>query len=399
MNIHEFQAKRLLADHGVPVPGGCAATSLEEAEAAMDTLPDGPVVVKAQIHAGGRGVGTFSDGFEGGVRVASSKEEALEFARRMLGNTLITHQTGSAGRLVRTIYLAEYCEIAKEYYLAILVDRTTSRPVIIASTEGGVDIERVAQERPERIVRVSIDPTLGLLDFQARSVAFALGLANTGLKQVIQIIGGLYRLFWEKDASLVEINPLIVSGSGELVALDAKVAFDDTALYRHPEIAALRDPNEENPREVEASRHSLNYIALDGDIACMVNGAGLAMATMDIIKHFGGNPANFLDVGGGATEEQVTKAFEIILGDKNIRGILVNIFGGIMHCDIIARGIIGAATTVEISVPLVVRLEGTNVEEGRALLAESGLKIETAETLSEAAEKIVSLSLSDGKSD
>ena len=399
MNIHEFQAKRLLADHGVPVPGGCAATSLEEAEAAMDTLPDGPVVVKAQIHAGGRGVGTFSDGFEGGVRVASSKEEALEFARRMLGNTLITHQTGSAGRLVRTIYLAEYCEIAKEYYLAILVDRTTSRPVIIASTEGGVDIERVAQERPERIVRVSIDPTLGLLDFQARSVAFALGLANTGLKQVIQIIGGLYRLFWEKDASLVEINPLIVSGSGELVALDAKVAFDDTALYRHPEIAALRDPNEENPREVEASRHSLNYIALDGDIACMVNGAGLAMATMDIIKHFGGNPANFLDVGGGATEEQVTKAFEIILGDKNIRGILVNIFGGIMHCDIIARGIIGAAATVEISVPLVVRLEGTNVEEGRALLAESGLKIETAETLSEAAEKIVSLSLSDGKSD
>ena len=399
MDIHEFQAKQLLADHGIPVPSGCAATSLEEAEAAMEALPDGPVVVKAQIHAGGRGVGTFSDGFEGGVRVASSKEEALEFARRMLGNTLITHQTGSAGRLVRTIYLAEYCEIAKEYYLAILVDRTTSRPVIIASTEGGVDIERVAQERPERIVRVSIDPTLGLLDFQARSVAFALGLANTGLKQVIQIIGGLYRLFWEKDASLVEINPLIVIGSGELVALDAKVAFDDTALYRHPEIAALRDPNEENPREVEASRHSLNYIALDGDIACMVNGAGLAMATMDIIKHFGGSPANFLDVGGGATEEQVTKAFEIILGDENIRGILVNIFGGIMHCDIIARGIIGAAATVEISVPLVVRLEGTNVEEGRALLAESGLKIETAKTLSEAAEKIVSLSLSDGKSD
>ena len=399
MNIHEFQAKKLLADHGIPVPSGCAATSLEEAEAAMEALPDGPVVVKAQIHAGGRGVGTFSDGFEGGVRVASSKEEALEFARRMLGNTLITHQTGSAGRLVRTIYLAEYCEIAKEYYLAILVDRTTSRPVIIASTEGGVDIERVAQERPERIVRVSIDPTLGLLDFQARSVAFALGLANIGLKQVIQIIGGLYRLFWEKDASLVEINPLIVIGSGELVALDAKVAFDDTALYRHPEIAALRDPNEENPREVEASRHSLNYIALDGDIACMVNGAGLAMATMDIIKHFGGSPANFLDVGGGATEEQVTKAFEIILGDENIRGILVNIFGGIMHCDIIARGIIGAAATVEISVPLVVRLEGTNVEEGRALLAESGLKIETAKTLSEAAEKIVSLSLSDGKSD
>ena len=365
----------------------------------MDALPDGPVVVKAQIHAGGRGVGTFSDGFEGGVRVASSKEEALEFARRMLGNTLITHQTGSAGRLVRTIYLTEYCEIAKEYYLAILVDRTTSRPVIIASTEGGVDIERVAQERPERIVRVSIDPSLGLLDFQARSVAFALGLANTGLKQVTRIIGGLYRLFWEKDASLVEINPLIVSGSGELVALDAKVAFDEAALYRHPEIAALRDPNEENPREVEASRHSLNYIALDGDIACMVNGAGLAMATMDIIKHFGGSPANFLDVGGGATEEQVTKAFEIILGDENIRGILVNIFGGIMHCDIIARGIIGAAATVEISVPLVVRLEGTNVEEGKALLAESGLKIETAETLSEAAEKIVSLSLSDGKSD
>ena len=399
MNIHEFQAKQLLADHGIPVPGGCAATSLEEAEAAMEALPDGPVVVKAQIHAGGRGVGTFSNGFEGGVRVASSKEEALEFSRRMLGNTLITHQTGSAGRLVRTIYLTEYCEIAKEYYLAILVDRTASRPVIVASTEGGVDIERVAQERPERIVRVSIEPSLGLRDFQARSVAFALDLANIELKQVTRIIGGLYRLFWEKDASLVEINPLIVTGSGELLALDAKVAFDDAALYRHPEIAALRDPNEENPREVEASRHSLNYIALDGDIACMVNGAGLAMATMDIIKHFGGSPANFLDVGGGATEEQVTKAFEIILGDENIRGILVNIFGGIMHCDIIARGIVAAAATVEISVPLVVRLEGTNVEEGRALLAESGLKIETAETLSEAAEKIVSLSQPDGKSD
>ena len=391
MNIHEFQAKQLLANYGVPVPMGYPATSLEEAEAVLERFPEGPVVVKAQIHAGGRGVGTFRDGFKGGVRLAPSKAEGLVFVRRMLGNTLITHQTGSAGRMIRTVYLNEYCEIANEYYLAILVDRTTSRPMIIASTEGGVDIERVAQESPESIVRVSIDPILGLRDFQARSIAIALGLAEIGLKQVTAIIGGLYRLFWEKDASLVEINPLVVTGGGSLVALDAKVTFDDNALYRHPEIAALRDSHEEDPREVEASKYSLNYIALDGDIACMVNGAGLAMATMDIIKLFGGSPANFLDVGGGASEEQVTKAFEIILGDRNIKGILVNIFGGIMHCDIIARGIIAAARNVVISVPLVVRLEGTNVEEGRALLAESGLKIETAKTLSEAAERIVSL--------
>ena len=391
MNIHEFQAKQLLADYGVPVPMGYPATSLEEAEAVLERFPEGPVVVKAQIHAGGRGVGTFCDGFKGGVRLASSKAEGLAFVRRMLGNTLITHQTSSAGRMIRTVYLNEYCEIAKEYYLAILVDRTTSRPVIIASTEGGVDIERVAQERSGNIVRVSIDPILGLRDFQARSIAIALGLAEIGLKQVTAIIGGLYRLFWEKDASLVEINPLVVTGGGSLVALDAKVTFDDNALYRHPEIAALRDSHEEDPREVEASKYSLNYVALDGDIACMVNGAGLAMATMDIIKLFGGSPANFLDVGGGASEEQVTKAFGIILGDRNIKGILVNIFGGIMHCDIIARGIIAAARNVVISVPLVVRLEGTNVEEGRALLAESGLKIESAKTLSEAAERIVSL--------
>ena len=391
MNIHEFQAKQLLADYGVPVPMGYPATSLEEAEAVLERFPEGPVVVKAQIHAGGRGMGTFRDGFKGGVRLASSKAEGLAFVRRMLGNTLITHQTSSAGRMIRTVYLNEYCEIAKEYYLAILVDRTTSRPVIIASTEGGVDIERVAQERPGNIVRVSIDPILGLRDFQARSIAIALGLAEIGLKQVTAIIGGLYRLFWEKDASLVEINPLVVTGGGSLVALDAKVTFDDNALYRHPEIAALRDSHEEDPREVEASKYFLNYIALDGDIACMVNGAGLAMATMDIIKLFGGSPANFLDVGGGASEEQVTKAFGIILGDRNIKGILVNIFGGIMHCDIIARGIIAAAKNVVISVPLVVRLEGTNVEEGRALLAESGLKIESAKTLSEAAERIVSL--------
>ena len=391
MNIHEFQAKQLLANYGVPVPMGYPATSLEEAEAVLERFPEGPVVVKAQIHAGGRGVGTFRDGFKGGVRLAPSKAEGLVFVRRMLGNTLITHQTGSAGRMIRTVYLNEYCEIANEYYLAILVDRTTSRPVIIASTEGGVDIERVAQESPESIVRVSIDPILGLRDFQARSIAIALGLAEIGLKQVTAIIGGLYRLFWEKDASLVEINPLVVTGGGSLVALDAKVTFDDNALYRHPEIAALRDSHEEDPREVEASKYSLNYIALDGDIACMVNGAGLAMATMDIIKLFGGSPANFLDVGGGASEEQVTKAFGIILGDRKIKGILVNIFGGIMHCDIIARGIIAAARNVVISVPLVVRLEGTNVEEGRALLAESGLKIETAKTLSEAAERIVSL--------
>jgi len=391
VNIHEFQAKRLLQDYGIPVPKGIAARSEEGLETALQEFADGPVVVKAQIHAGGRGKGTFVDGFKGGVIVAPSHEEALNSARRMLGNTLVTHQTGPSGRKVQTVYFNEVRNIEKEYYLAILLDRATSQPVIIASTEGGVEIEKVAEESPEKIVKVFIDPVMGLQPFQARQVAFGLGFAGSEFKQMVVIVQALYRLFCEKDASLIEINPLITTREGNIEALDAKFSFDENALYRHPEIVELRDLNEEDPKEIEASKYSLSYIALDGNIACLVNGAGLAMATMDIIKHFGGNPANFLDVGGNANEEQVTRAFEIILSDPNVKGILVNIFGGIMHCDIIAKGIIAAAHAVKISVPLVVRLEGTQVDEGKALLAESGLTITSAESLSEAAERIVAL--------
>jgi succinyl-CoA synthetase beta subunit len=391
MNIHEYQAKTLFEAFNIPVTRGAAIHMPEEILGALDRISSNKYVVKAQIHAGGRGKGAFVDGLKGGVKLAESKEVADALARKMLGNTLITHQTGPEGRKVNTVYFSEAIAIDKEYYLAILLDRASSQPVIVASTEGGVEIEKVAEETPEKITKVFIDPTLGLKPFQARLVAYGLGFQGKQASQMGKIVSALYRLFCEKDCSLVEINPLISTPDGDIVALDAKVSFDDNALFRHPDITEMRDLNEENPKEVEASKYSLNYIALDGNIACMVNGAGLAMATMDIIKHYGGNPANFLDVGGSATAEQVTQAFKIILSDPNVKGILVNIFGGIMQCDVIAAGIIEAAKAVEISVPLVVRLEGTNVDKGKKLLEDSGLAINSADSLGEAAQNIIKL--------
>lgn len=392
MNIHEYQAKELFANYGVPISKGIAVQSEDAFDDALNQFPEkGTIVVKSQIHAGGRGKGTFTDGFQGGVKLADSKAEARELASKMLGNTLITHQTGPAGRKVQTIYFTEAASIAHEYYLAILMDRETSKPVIIASTEGGVDIEEVAENTPEKITKVFVEADLGLQAYQLREIAFGLGLSGQAFKDMTKALKGLYDLFWEKDASMVEVNPLIVTEEGNVVALDAKVGFDDNALFRHPDIVALRDLNEEDDKEIEASKFNLSYIALDGNIACLVNGAGLAMSTMDIIKHFGGEPANFLDVGGGANAEQVTAAFKIILSDPNVKGILVNIFGGIMKCDTIAEGIIEAAKNVEINVPLVVRLEGTHVELGKKLLKESGLNLTSAESLSDAAEKIVNL--------
>ncbi|MBC2604389.1 ADP-forming succinate--CoA ligase subunit beta [Puniceicoccus vermicola] len=392
MNIHEYQAKRLFAEYKIPAPRGYAAQNTRECETAINHFDSGEkIVVKAQIHAGGRGKGHFTDGYQGGVKIAKDQKEAREFAGHMLGNTLITKQTGEAGRKVQTVYFSEASEIKKEYYLAILLDRKTAQTVIMASTEGGMDIEEVAEKTPEKIVRIFVPPTLGLRHHQARRVAFALGFTGGLVKEMARLLAQLYKLYWEKNAMMVEINPLIVTEDNHLQALDAKVSFDENAVFQHPEIQQLRDLNEEDPKETEASQFNLNYIALDGNIACMVNGAGLAMATMDIIKYFGGSPANFLDVGGGASEEQVTNAFRIITSDPNVKGILVNIFGGIMQCDVIARGIIGAAKNIELKVPLVVRLEGTNVEEGKKLLAESNLPLETADSLSEAAEKIVGL--------
>lgn len=391
MNIHEYQAKRLFEQYGIPCPKGLPATTYEEIVTALAEFPEGEIVVKSQIHAGGRGKGTFTDGYKGGVKVVSSKDEAREIAHKMLGNTLVTNQTGPEGRKVQTVYFAEANDIEKEYYLAILLDRVTSQPVIIASTEGGMDIEEVAEKTPEKIIRILVDPNLGIQSYQARRIAFALGFKGDQVKQMIKLLTALYKLYDEKDCSMVEINPLITTPKGQIVALDAKVTFDENALFRHPEIRDLRDLNEEDPKEIEASKHDLNYIALDGNIACLVNGAGLAMATMDIIKYFGGSPANFLDVGGSANEEQVTQAFKIILSDPNVEGILVNIFGGIMKCDVIANGIIAAAKSVDIKVPLVVRLEGTNVERGKKLLDESGLSLVSADSLTEAAEKIVQL--------
>ena len=344
MNIHEYQAKELFATYGVPVSPGVAVQTEDAFDDALNQFPeDGMIVVKSQIHAGGRGKGTFTDGYQGGVKLTRSRAEAKEVASKMLGNTLVTHQTGPAGRKVQTIFFTGAESIAHEYYLAILMDRETSKPVIIASTEGGVDIEEVAENRPEKITKVFVDPTLGIQPFQMRQVAFGLGFTGQAFKDMVKTLNGLYQFFWEKDASMVEVNPLILTEEGGVIALDAKVGFDDNALFRHPDIVALRDLNEEDDKEIEASKFSLSYIALDGNIACLVNGAGLAMATMDIIKHFGGDPANFLDVGGGATAEQVTAAFKIILSDPNVKGILVNIFGGIMKCDIIAQGIIEAA--------------------------------------------------------
>lgn len=390
MNIHEYQAKRLLQEYGVPVPRGYAAQNSHEVDTAISNFSDDEIiVVKAQIHAGGRGKGTFTDGYQGGVKVVKGREAALDAANHMLDNTLVTAQTSAEGRKVQTLYFTEGCDIDHEYYLAIVLDRETAQAVIIASTEGGMDIEAVAEKTPEKIVRVPVSPTMGLRNHQCRQVAFALGFSGDQIKQFGRILTGLYKMFWEKNAMLVEINPLVSDKAGNLSALDAKVSFDANAVFKHPDIQQLRDLNEEDPKEIEASKHNLAYIALDGNIACMVNGAGLAMATMDIIQSFGGSPANFLDVGGGANEDQVTAAFKIILSDPNVKGILVNIFGGIMKCDVIARGIVAAAKNVDITVPLVVRLEGTNVEAGKQILRDSGVALTPADSLVQAAEVIV----------
>jgi succinyl-CoA synthetase beta subunit len=382
MNIHEHQAKTVLAEFGVPVPRGFAAFSVDEAVAAAEKL-GGPVwVVKAQIHAGGRGKG-------GGVKLARSIDEVKAEAEKMLGMTLVTHQTGPKGRLVRRVYIEEGAAIAKEYYLSLLVDRETSRVAVVASTEGGMDIEEVAHSTPERIHTFTIDPATGVWPHHGLMLADALGLKGETAKQARALLPALYKAFVEKDMSLLEINPLIATAGGAIKVLDAKVGFDDNALFRHPEIVALRDETEEDPKEIEASKYELSYIALDGDIGCMVNGAGLAMATMDIIKLYGAEPANFLDVGGGATREKVTAAFKIIISDPNVKGILVNIFGGIARCDILAEGVIAAVKEVGLAVPLVVRLEGTNAELGKQIISESGLNVIAANDLADGAEKIV----------
>ncbi len=382
MNIHEHQAKELFAKYGVVVPEGRVAFTVDEARAAAEEL-GGPVwVVKAQIHAGGRGKG-------GGVKVVKSLDEATQAAHDILGMTLVTHQTGPAGKEVKRVYIEQGCDIARELYLSMLIDRGTSRVTIMASTEGGMDIEEVAAKTPEKIQFVSIDPATGLQAFHARRIAFGLELEGKQVGAAVKFLMALYSAFSETDASLIEINPLVVTKAGEVMALDAKMNFDDNALYRRPDIADLRDESEEDPAELEAAEHELSYIKLDGSIGCMVNGAGLAMATMDIIKLYGGSPANFLDVGGGADRDRVTEAFKIILSDPNVEGILVNIFGGIMRCDVIAEGIVAAAEEVSIGVPLVVRLEGTNVDLGKQILADSGLPILSGDDLGDAAEKVV----------
>ncbi|MDR0808931.1 MAG: ADP-forming succinate--CoA ligase subunit beta [Gemmobacter sp.] len=392
MNIHEYQAKALLRSYGAPVSDGRVVLRAEEAKTAAGEM-DGPIwVVKAQIHAGGRGKGRFKEpeaGEKGGVRLAKSVEEAATLARQMLGRTLVTHQTGPAGKQVNRIYIEAGSDIARELYLALLVDRQTSRISFVCSTEGGMDIEEVAAHTPEKILSFPVDPASGLSDFHGRRLAFALGLEGAQVKQMVALSKTLYRAFVEKDMEMLEINPLIVTPEGQIRVLDAKVSFDGNALYRHADIQALKDETEEDPKELAASKFDLNYIALEGEIGCMVNGAGLAMATMDIIKLYGAEPANFLDVGGGATKEKVTEAFKIITSDPNVKGILVNIFGGIMRCDIIAEGIIAAVKEVGLKVPLVVRLEGTNVEKGKEIIATSGLNVIAGDNLSDAAQKIV----------
>jgi succinyl-CoA synthetase beta subunit len=389
MNIHEYQARELFEKFGVASSKGRVAFSPEEAEQVASSLGTSQIVVKAQIHAGGRGKGTFTNGFKGGVHLVHSPADAKAMAAKMLGQTLVTIQTGPEGRLVNKILVAEAVDIARELYFAILLDRATSAPMIIASTEGGMDIETVAEHTPEKIIRVPIDPLLGIQPFQTRKIAAALNLRGPLMTQASKLFTALYRTFVEADCSMVEINPLVVTPDGRLLALDAKFNFDDNALYRQPQVVAMRDKAEEDPREVAASEFNLNYIGLDGNIACLVNGAGLAMATMDIIQYAGGKPANFLDVGGGASKDQVSAAFKIILSDKNVEGILVNIFGGIMDCNVIATGIVEAAREVGLQLPLVVRLEGNNVEAGKKTLSESGLTIISASTLAEAAQKIV----------
>jgi succinyl-CoA synthetase beta subunit len=382
MNIHEYQAKQLLAKYGVAVPRGGVVYTAAEAESVAKEL-SGPVwVVKAQIHAGGRGKG-------GGVKLVKSVAEARQAANEMLGMTLVTHQTGAKGKDVKRVYIEEGCDIKRELYLGMLIDRGSARITLMASTEGGMDIEEVAAKTPEKILKVSIDPAVGMQAFHARRLAFGLGLEGAQVGAAVKLIQGVHRAFVGLDASLVEINPLVVTGAGDVVALDAKMNFDDSALFRHKDVEELRDAEEEDPAELEAARHDLSYIKLDGNIGCMVNGAGLAMATMDIIKLCGGEPANFLDVGGGATKERVTTAFKLILSDPNVEGILVNIFGGIMRCDVIAEGVAAAAREVSLDVPLVVRLEGTNVEQGRDILARSGLPIVSGEDLADAAQKVV----------
>ncbi|MBV9929876.1 MAG: ADP-forming succinate--CoA ligase subunit beta [Alphaproteobacteria bacterium] len=392
MNIHEYQAKELLAKKGVPVPAGFAAMSAEEAVAAAGKLPGPLYVVKAQIHAGGRGKGRFKElgaDAKGGVRLARSVEEVRANAEEMLGKTLVTVQTGPDGKQVNRLYVTDGVDIAKEYYLALLVDRGTGRIAMVASTEGGMDIEAVAHDTPERITTITIDPAQGFMPHHGRALAHALKLTGDTAKQAQALAAKLYDAFLGYDCAMLEINPLVETADGKLLVLDAKMSFDSNALYRHPDVEALRDETEEDPMEVEASKYDLAYIKLDGDIGCMVNGAGLAMATMDIIKLNGAFPANFLDVGGGASKEKVTAAFKIILSDPAVKGILVNIFGGIMRCDIIADGIVAAAREVDLKVPLVVRLEGTNVEEGKRILADSGLAIVPANDLGDAAKKIV----------
>jgi succinyl-CoA synthetase beta subunit len=392
MNIHEYQAKALLRSYGAPVSDGRVVLRAEDAKTAAGEM-DGPLwVVKAQIHAGGRGKGSFKEaeaGEKGGVRLTNSVEEAAEEAKKMLGRTLVTHQTGPAGKQVNRIYIEAGSGIQTEMYLALLVDRQTSRISFVCSTEGGMDIEEVAAATPEKILTFSVDPATGYQPYHGRRVAFSLGLEGAQIKQCVALMGKLYRAFVEKDMEMLEINPLIVSDSGDLKVLDAKVGFDGNAIYRHSDIAELRDTTEEDPKELEASKYDLNYIALDGEIGCMVNGAGLAMATMDIIKLFGAEPANFLDVGGGATKDKVTEAFKIITSDPQVKGILVNIFGGIMRCDVIAEGVVAAVKEVGLQVPLVVRLEGTNVEAGKEIINTSGLDVIAADNLSDGAEKIV----------
>lgn len=392
MNIHEYQAKALLREFGVPVSQGVAIVKASDADLAADEL-GGPVwVVKSQIHAGGRGKGKFKEasaGEKGGVRIAKSAAEVNEFVKQMLGATLVTEQTGPAGKQVNRIYVEDGSEIDKEFYLSILVDRDTSRVAFVVSTEGGVNIEEVAHKTPDKIVTFSVDPATGIMGHHGRTVAKALGLAGDLAKQAEKLVAQLYTAFVAKDMAMLEINPLVVTRHGDLRVLDAKVSFDDNALYRHPEVVALRDETEEDAKEIEASKYDLNYITLDGTIGCMVNGAGLAMATMDIIKLYGSAPANFLDVGGGADKNKVTAAFKIITADPNVKGILINIFGGIMKCDIIAEGVVAAVKEVGLKVPLVVRLEGTNVEAGKKIIADSGLNVLTGDNLDDAAQKIV----------
>ncbi|MEG6574145.1 MAG: ADP-forming succinate--CoA ligase subunit beta [Caldibacillus debilis] len=384
MNIHEYQAKEILRDYGVSVPRGIVAFTVDEAVEAAKKLGTDTVVVKAQIHAGGRGKA-------GGVKVAKNLDDVRTYAQQLLGKTLVTHQTGPEGKEVKRLLIEEGCAIQKEYYIGFVVDRSSSRVVLMASEEGGTEIEEVAAKTPEKIFKEYIDPAVGLLPFQARRIAFHIHIPKELVNQAVQFMMGLYRVFVEKDCSIAEINPLVTTADGKVLALDAKLNFDANALYRNQDILQYRDPDEEDPKEVEASKHGLSYISLDGNIGCMVNGAGLAMATMDIIKYYGGEPANFLDVGGGATAEKVTEAFKIILSDPKVKGIFVNIFGGIMRCDVIATGVVEAAKQVGLKVPLVVRLEGTNVDLGKKILNESGLNIIAAESMADGAQKIVEL--------